>query len=184
MKKAGIRIAGMGIESGSQEILRYYNKRITLSQIRKAIYLARKTGIVIEGYFIIGAPIETRKHIEKTIEFAKSLPIDIAIFSPFAYLKGSPIWYEAWKAGKLRKDEYAVTADANRGLGNFTADEIWGWMLKAFKEFYLRPSYVFDQVVQSFIRRDFRVIKEGFKLLLRSDNIFKSSEEDLFSSVV
>ena len=90
MKKAGIKIAGMGIESGSQEILRYYNKRITLSQIRKAIYLARKTGIVIEGYFIIGAPIETRKHIEKTIEFAKSLPIDIAIFFTLCLSKGRP----------------------------------------------------------------------------------------------
>jgi len=173
LKKAGISTISMGIESGCQEILKYYSKQTTLDQIRRAVHLARKTGIVTTGYFIVGAPIETKEHIEKTIEFAKSLPLDLVVFSPFAYLKGSPIWYEALKSGKLKKDEYAVIADVKRGLGNFTEEEMWNWSLKAFKEFYLRPSYILDQVIQAFVRRDFRIVKGGLKLLLRSDNVLK-----------
>lgn len=182
LKKAGVSTISMGIESGCQDILRYYNKQITLDQIRKAVHLARNAGIVTTGYFIVGAPVETKEHIEKTIEFAKSLPLDLAVFSPFAYLKGSTIWYEALKEGKLRKEEYAVIADAKRGLGNFTEEEMWGWSLKAFREFYLRPSYILDQVIQSFIRKDFRIVRGGFKLLLRSDNVLKYSKEELMIS--
>jgi len=182
MKKAGVTTISMGIESGNQEILDYYNKRITLEQIRRSVYLARKTGFVTTGYFIVGAPIETKEHIEKTIEFAKSLPIDLAVFSPFAYLKGSPIWYEAVEQGKLKRDEYTAIANVKRGLGNFAEEEMWEWSLKAFKMFYLRPSYILDQIVQSFIRRDFRIIKGGFRLLLRSDNVLKYNKEKLVST--
>lgn len=173
MKKAGVTTISMGIESGNQDILDYYNKKITLDQIRKSVELARKTGFYTVGYFIVGSPLETEKHIKKTIDFAKSLPLDHATFSPFAYLKGSPIWNDAFKQGKIKREEFAVLATSERGLGNFSEDEIWEWSIKAFREFYLRPKYILEQIILAFLRNDFRTIKGGLHILLRNDNVLK-----------
>ncbi len=41
MKKAGVKMIAYGIESGNQDVLDFYNKRITLDQIRRAVSLAR-----------------------------------------------------------------------------------------------------------------------------------------------
>jgi radical SAM superfamily enzyme YgiQ (UPF0313 family) len=173
MKKAGVTTINIGIESGNQEVLEFYNKQITINQIKKAISMARKTGFLTIGYFILGAPIETEQHLKNTINFAKTLPLDQAIFSPLGYLKGSPLWHDAVSEGKIKEHEYIVASDRDRGLGNFTSKELWDWCIWAYKDFYLRPSYIFDQLIQAFIRRDFRIIKEGYKLLLREDNVLK-----------
>jgi len=173
MKKAGVKTINLGIESGNQDVLDFYNKGTTLDQCRKAVHLARKMGFFTIGYFMLGAPIETEQHLKNTINFAKSLPLDNASFSPFAYLKGTPIWNEAVAEGKIKENEFTVLCDSSRGLGNFTTEEIWQWVIKAFQSFHLRPSYIMDQIIQSFIRWDFRVPKEGLKLLLKENNVLK-----------
>ena len=154
-------------------VLKISEKGTTLEQIKKAVSISRKIGFFTIGYFMLGAPIEKEKHIKKTIEFAKKLPLDNASFSPFAYVKGSPIWEDAFQQGKIREDEYAIIADSSRGLGNFTEEDLWNWIIRAFKSFHLRPLFIADQIIQSFIKRDFRVPIEGYKLLLRKDNVLK-----------
>lgn len=166
MKKAGVKSIGFGIESGNQDVLDFYNKRITLNQIRAAVQLSREMDFITFGTFIFGAPIETKKHIEKTIEFACSLPLDIAIFGPLAYLIGSDLWMEAVKDKKIRKDEYKVIADSSRGLGNFTQEELFRYTNEAFRRFYLRPQFLLNQLFRAFIKNDFGLIKLGIKLLL------------------
>lgn len=174
MKKAGVRFLSFGIESGNQDVLDFYNKQITLDQIQKTVKLARQAGIITFGYFILGAPFETKKHLEKTINFAKKLRLDLPLFGPLAYLKGSNLWEEAVAAGKIHKDECHVTGSSARGLGLFSEQELWEWTIRAYKKYYLRTNYVADQILLSFIRKDFRLIKEGFKLFLEENNILKT----------
>jgi sialic acid synthase SpsE len=47
----------------------------TMQQIREAVNLAREMGFFINASFILGAPIETKQHIENTIKLAISLPL-------------------------------------------------------------------------------------------------------------
>jgi len=173
MKKAGVTTINIGIESGNQDVLDFYHKQITLEQVKKAVVLARKMRFLTIGYFMLGAPIETEKHLKNTIEFAKSLPLDIASFAAFSYRKGAPIWEKAVEEGLIQKDEYMVLCDSSRGLGFFTNDEIIEWVIRAFKSFHLRPMYIFDQLIQSIIRWDFQIPKSGLKLLLRTQNVLK-----------
>ena len=42
MKKANVKLIGYGIESGNQDVLDFYNKKITLEQIRKTINLCNE----------------------------------------------------------------------------------------------------------------------------------------------
>lgn len=169
MKKAGFKALSFGIEAGTQEVLDFYDKNITLPQIKNAISLSRKVGFYTHGSFILGAPIETKKHLEDTIKFAQTLPLDLASFFVLEYCAGSPLWEEAIKSGKIRSDEYHVYADKSRGLGNFKKEEIDFYAQYASKEFYIRGKYIADQIIIGFIRRDFRLMKALIKLLMQKD---------------
>jgi len=155
MKQANVTFISFGIESGNQDILDFYNKKITVDQIREFVNLSREMGFQTVGTIIFGAPIETKKHIKNTIKFVKSLPLDIAIFTVLKYHMGSPLWIKAVKDGKIRENEFLVPADSSRDLSNFTSDELFNFSRKAFILFYFRPKYLLDQLLQSIKRKDF-----------------------------
>ena len=134
-REAGVRIISFGLESGNQEILDFYKKPITLEASRYAVELANKYDLFTVGNFIFGAPIETKEHLEKTLNFVKSLPLDTVNFKILGYMAGSELWFEAVKKGLIREDERNVFADKNRGLGNFTLNELKEFTHKAYKEF-------------------------------------------------
>jgi len=119
MKKAGVKSLLFGIESGSQDVLDFYNKRVDLDSIRKAIILSSKMGFFTVGNFIIGSPVEAEGHIKDTIRFAKELPLDFVYFFVFSYQKGSPLWQEAFESGKIEEDEMYVDSNSCRCLQFF-----------------------------------------------------------------
>ena len=168
MKKAGVKLIGYGIESGNQDVLDFYNKMVTLDQIREAVKLGKEMGFITLATIMFGAPMETRKHVENTIKFACSLPLDIAIFSPLYYVMGSQLWDEAVKNKKLTKGGYSTIADSRRGLANFTAEELNEITKKATKHFYSRPSYMLGQIYRAFLRKDFRLVKNGLRIITSS----------------
>jgi radical SAM superfamily enzyme YgiQ (UPF0313 family) len=142
MKKAGVKVVAYGIESGNQDVLDFYNKKVTLQQIRNAIVLARKMHFFTFGYFILGAPIETEKHIKNTIKFARSLPLDAVEFSPLYFQMGSQIWDQVVKEKKISEDEIYVMADSSRNLGNFTKEELMEYISMAYRQFFLRHGVI------------------------------------------
>ena len=165
MKKANVKFVAYGIESGNQDVLDFYKKGITLDQIRKAVHLSIEMGFITIGTFMLCGPSETKKHIENTIDFACSLPLDGVIFYPFQYQMGSPLWYEAVEDGKISKKEFMVPAVSSRGLGNFTVEEPDKYVIKAIKKFYLRPSFLLSHIYRAFSRKDFKLLKYGFRMI-------------------
>ena len=110
MVKAGCRMMYFGIESGSQKVLNYYDKRTTPEQSERAVAKARKAGVdIIVGSFIIGAPNETKKDIQKTLNFARRLNLDIPQVNILGAFPGNLIWDEFKEKGLLNEDEYWET---------------------------------------------------------------------------
>ena len=168
MKKANVKLVSFGIESGNQDVIDFYKKKFTIEQARNAVKLSRKMGFLTFSTFILGgSSIETEEHIENTIKFACSLPLDVVNFLPLYYQKGSALWHEEVKNKKISKDEYTVMADSSRGLGNFTPEELVEFRNSATRRFYLRPGYMLDQVYQAFLRKNFNLLKYGMKLITR-----------------
>jgi radical SAM superfamily enzyme YgiQ (UPF0313 family) len=159
MWDAGVRLLQFGLESGNQEVLNFYNKQISLNNIIKAVKLSHKTGFFTVGTFIFGAPIENKKHLTNTLKFAKSLPLNSASFLPLMYMAGSELWFDAVSSGKIKKDEYLVYSDLNRGLGKFSIDYLNKYCNKAQLEFYLRPKFVFDLISTCLKQNDFSFFK-------------------------
>lgn len=154
MKKAGVKYISYGIESGNQDVLNFYNKGVTIEQIRHAVQLSHKMGFFINGTFIFGAPFETTTHFKRTINLACSLPFDIVAFYPLSYRHGSDLWLDAVQKGFIKEDEHEVIADAQRNLGNFSEKEILNWCTRASRQFYLRPQYLIRQLAKTLRTRN------------------------------
>jgi len=138
-RAAGVRIISFGLESGNQDVLDFYQKGITLEQIKTAVNLADECGLFTVGNFIIGAPVETKEHFAKTIVLAQELPLDSVNFKVLGYMAGSSLWKEQVVKGNISPDERNVFADKRRGLGNFTLEELKQVVAKSYQGFNSNP---------------------------------------------
>lgn len=166
MKKAGVKYLEYGIESGNQDVLDYYRKGTTIDKIKKAVKLSRKMNFITVGNFIFGAPFETKEHFEKTINFARSLPLDIAFFFPLMYMDGSDLWKDAVKKGVVSdsSNDFAQVTDLKEyGLSNYTYKQLRNYCNYGVKKFYFRPSYFLKQIYRTTLRRDYRLLSVGLK---------------------
>ncbi len=159
MRKAGVTHIQYGLESGNQDVLDFYNKNITLERIRHAVNLSHKIGLFNMGSFILGAPFETKEHFERTVNFAKSLPLDSVGFSILKYMVGSELWCNAVKDGKISDEDYLVLADSKKGLGLLEEDVIAQYCVKAQREYYTRPIFMLRLLKKSLKNNDFGFIQ-------------------------
>ena len=166
MRDAGVKFLSFGIESGNQKVLDFYNKQTTVDQIRKAVNLSNEMGFITSGSFIIGAPIETEEDILDNIAFAKTLHLDVAHFLVLHYVYGSRLWKDAVKKGLISPDEYGFYANSNRGLGNFSEEELRRFCKMAYRSYYINPKYIFRKIHKVIKTRQLQLIKIGMKLLI------------------
>ena len=164
MKKAGATHLYFGLESGNQDVLDFYNKKTTPDKIRDAVNLSHRLGFFNVGSFIFGAPIETKEHFERTIKFAKTLPLDSVSFLPLKYVVGSDLWQEAVKQGKISDKEYLVYADSEKGLSQFTHEEIVKYCIKARRDYYLRPKFMLGLLIKSLKNDDLGFLQSYLSL--------------------
>jgi len=167
MKKARVKHVNFGIESGNQDVLDFYNKKVNINQVKKAVKLCDEMGFFTNASFILGAPIETRDHINNTINFACSLPLDLVIFYPLSYRHGSDLWTWAVEKGSINENEHEVIADCSRDLGNFTEEEIKRFCSMGLKKFYLRPSYFYREFVKALRTKDNGLLKVILRSMIR-----------------
>lgn len=93
MERAGFYSISVGIESGSDRVLKMMKKNLSTEIIREKTNLIKKTtGMELCGNFLIGYPGETESEILQTIAFSKSLPLDKASFNFVIPLPGSELW--------------------------------------------------------------------------------------------
>jgi radical SAM superfamily enzyme YgiQ (UPF0313 family) len=69
----GLREVALGIESGSERMLSYIDKRITPDMIRSVVTRLTARGINVKGYFILGFPTETRAELADTVRLVHQL---------------------------------------------------------------------------------------------------------------
>lgn len=104
MKRAGCARFFMGVESGNQKTLDFVKKKTTITQIEKAVKIARKYSIEVVISCILGFPNETYTDTERTIDFAISLEGDRYFFNFLLLYPGTEL-YEHQKELKIK---YAV----------------------------------------------------------------------------
>lgn len=165
MRSAGCWRIGFGVEAGTQKVIDWYGKKITIEKAVQAVRLCRKVGISPFCFFIIGAPIETEDDVRETISAAKKINPDIVGISFLTPFPGSKLYDYVLENGMLlTKDFYEFSEDVPVINGNLTPEKLKELSVQAYREFYFRPSYMLKQAVAAI--KNPKLALRGFKTIL------------------
>lgn len=147
MKEAGCYMLSIGGESGNAEILKTIRKGTKPEFIRNTVMLLRKVGIHSLVYFLIGLPGESRKTIQETIDFAKSINPDYVEFYPATPYPGTAFYTIAreqalivdvdWSGYMCGGDHFVIR------IPDVEKAELDIILRSAYRQFYFRPAYIF-----------------------------------------
>jgi len=150
MKKAGMKELAIGIESGSETILKNIKKGVTLDDIRRAAKWCHELGIMFYGLAIIGLPGETEATVKETIEFIKEIDpfyTQFCFSTPFPntemfqyYEQNGFLLTNDWEKYFPLSDEPVIRTQ------ELTAGRLKKLRAKAYSEILLRPGYLLRQI--------------------------------------
>lgn len=128
MRLAGCQRLSLGVESGSQRILDLIDKKITPSEILESTNLAKKYGIKVRYYMMLGNRGETRESFAETLAFLEKAAPHEYVFSCLSVYPGTRDFHDAEKAGWLDREQY-FTGDFQELKTPFdAAEEDIRWM--------------------------------------------------------
>jgi radical SAM superfamily enzyme YgiQ (UPF0313 family) len=122
MRLAGCQRLSLGVESGSQRILDLIDKKITPQEILESTALAKKWGIKVRYYMMLGNRGETRQSFEETLAFLERAAPHEYVFSCLSVYPGTRDFHDAEKAGWLDRQLY-FTGDFQELKTPFDASE-------------------------------------------------------------
>jgi anaerobic magnesium-protoporphyrin IX monomethyl ester cyclase len=100
MKEAGCIRIKIGVESGSERVLKRIRKGVSKEAIRRAVALIKEKQLPLTVYLMAGFPGETNEDLSQTIEFGKELDADYYSLSILAPYYGTKIWSDLQKSNR------------------------------------------------------------------------------------
>ena len=94
LKRAGVLMVSMGIESADPGMMERHKAGVTLDAVRNTVRQIHAAGMRAKGLFIFGMPGETPETVKTTSDFILSLDLDEMNMTKFSPLHGAPIWDE------------------------------------------------------------------------------------------
>ena len=89
MKRAGFWMICFGCESGNNKVLEMNKKETTVERAIETVRLAKRAGLKVWGYFMLGMYGDTRETMLETVRLSLSLPFDIVNYSVSAPYPGT-----------------------------------------------------------------------------------------------
>ena len=154
MKDAGCYRIRFGFEAGDNNVLKTIKKGITVEQSLACAKACKYVGIEIYGYYIIGAPGETKETIEKTIQLALRVEPSFAIFSKTILIPGTEIFEYAVSTNQISPTYWQdfLSGKETNGAPSLTKEklsepEIDDLVKLADRKFYFRPSFIIKKLL-------------------------------------
>lgn len=89
MKRAGTHFMSIAIETVSERYQKLIRKNLKIDKALQTIHWARKHGIEVSGFFMIGFPGESEAEVRATLDFAVKAPLDAIFVSTVSPFKGT-----------------------------------------------------------------------------------------------
>lgn len=185
MKQSGCDGVFLGIESGSNKMLKIMNKAARVEDYQRGVDLLKRYGIITYGSFIVGFPGETDETLHETIKFIKESGIDFFRVQLWYCEPITPIWGKKEKYHiKGSNFEWShATMDARKA-----ADMIDDIFLSIDRPIWVpQYNFEFDGLFHLLYRG---ITLTGIKRMLRSFNkgirarLVKSSKSEVDLSVI
>jgi len=172
MRRTGFYSLTFAIESGSQAILDQANKRINLKVIPKILEIAKRLGYRTPGFFIFGLPGETYTTARRTIQFAKNLPLDTAVFFSAKPLPGSRLFAD-WRGKndliKVNYDWFHFSETGNQ-IELSDGKKKLNLPKDAYREFLFRPIQILRSLKMLYLypkKEIFQTIQRAFHYITK-----------------
>jgi radical SAM superfamily enzyme YgiQ (UPF0313 family) len=104
MRKAGCTQISYGVESGSEKIRNFLQKKITTDNILNAFSLTQRHGIMARAYFIYGCPEESWQTIQQTIDLIDRIKPLSTVFYILDIFPGTQLYEDFKRRVKLTDD--------------------------------------------------------------------------------
>ncbi len=183
MKDAGCGRIYYGLETGSQAVMDKLGKDITFDQIRKTIGKTKELGIKALGFFLVGAPGETKKTVKRTVKFAKELDLDYVQFSKCLAKPLTSLWKQMkedtgedyWREWILGKE---VDRPLPRPWTELTNEQIDRMAKGAYVSYHSRPSFLLRSTLKIRSFSEFRRKFLGYLEMVFSQEDLSKKDED------
>lgn len=106
MRLAGCQRLSLGVESGSQRVLDAIDKKITVDEIVESTALAKRWGIKVRYYMMLGNRGDTAETFRETLAFLERARPHEFIFSCLSFYPGTRDFHDAEDAGRLDRAVY------------------------------------------------------------------------------
>jgi hopanoid biosynthesis associated radical SAM protein HpnJ len=145
MADAGARLFIVGLESGSDQILKNIKKGATTAMAREFVKNCKKVGIRVHGDFILGLPGETEQTIQQTIDFARELDCETVQVSMAHAFPGTELYNYAAANGFLRTE--ALTDAVGHQLPHIeypglSREQLLAGVRRFYDQYYFRPRVI------------------------------------------
>jgi len=97
MKESGCTGIKIGVETGSERLMKLIDRRLEKDTIRQAASWLRKSGIHWTAYFMMGLPGERFEETEETYRFMREIAPDFASLSGYEAFPGTVLFDTALK---------------------------------------------------------------------------------------
>ncbi len=137
LKKAGINLLCVGIESLSDDTLKDFDKPFTAEKNKEAIKKFRKAGFSVHGMMIIGGDGDTPESLKETSKWINE-NLDTVQLSPPIPLPGTKFYDRMEKEGRLLTKDWFLYGVQNLVIKpkNFTPYELQTTISKMYRDFY------------------------------------------------
>ena len=92
LKKSQCHQVNIGVESGSDKILKDIGKGLKIKTVRNVFAWAKKHGVERRGFFLFGMPNETREHLRMTEDLIDDIKPDVVGFTILCPYPGTSLY--------------------------------------------------------------------------------------------
>jgi radical SAM superfamily enzyme YgiQ (UPF0313 family) len=171
MKRAGVSRVSVGIETSKQKYLDLMQKEITVEQIEDCLARARKIGLPVFAFMMLGLPGQTRREMLEEADFLKKHKVEYASFSVMTVYPKTELLRLALASGDIKEDPWQSFAEspvpdmeAPYVNGVYRAEELKKIQLEVTRRFYFSPRMLYRRIREV---KSLKAFTQRTKLALR-----------------
>lgn len=165
MKASGCHSVGVGVENANAGVIKNIKKRVDTEHVLRVVETAQGIGMRVLLYFQFGLPGETRQTMKETLDFALRSKADLVTFGIAVPVPGTEFY------DYIRDNNLFITQDWSMfdptlppvySYPDLSSEEIFEFSRKAYKAFYMRPSFILKRFLAQRSLNDFRNNLDNF----------------------
>ena len=173
-KKAGCRLISFGVETGSNEGLKFIKKKTTVEKIKQVFQWCRELKIKTVADYMIGFPFEKSKEdILKNIDFLIDLDPDYGQISILCLYPNTELFNKAEQRGLIEKgkwEDFSINPSSDVFIDHWeeflSTSELVELQKIGYRKFYMRPTYILRSILQTKSYYEFKTkLKGALKLI-------------------